>query len=146
MTDKNTADRRTLDELLELSTGLGILLLPVSAMVVPGLLLFVVLPRPCWRSRSSSSRRSSCRPSSSPADSCGSHRCKIDGGDGRCGNRSPYEHGRARARPGARAGGARAAGLLEQLPDAVLDLGDTTLRRWAPDRDHRRAAQNADGA
>ena len=44
MTDKNTADRRTLDELLELSTGLGILLLPLSAMVVPGLLLFVVLP------------------------------------------------------------------------------------------------------
>ena len=44
MTDKDTADRRTLDELLELTTGLGILLLPLSAIVVPGLLLFVVLP------------------------------------------------------------------------------------------------------
>ena len=37
----------------------------------------------------------------------------------------------------------RAAGLLEQLPDAV-DLGDATPRRWAPDREHRRA-QNSDG-
>ena len=44
MTDQNPADRRTLDELLELTTGLGILLLPLSAMAVPGLLLFVVLP------------------------------------------------------------------------------------------------------
>jgi hypothetical protein len=44
VTDKNTADRRALDELLELSTGLGILLLPLSALAVPGLLLFVVLP------------------------------------------------------------------------------------------------------
>jgi arginase len=35
----------------------------------------------------------------------------------------------------------RSAGLLERLPDAV-DAGDATLRRWAPDRDHRRA-QNA---
>jgi arginase len=35
----------------------------------------------------------------------------------------------------------RAAGLLERLPDAV-DLGDATLRRWTPDREHRRA-QNA---
>jgi arginase len=38
-------------------------------------------------------------------------------------------------------GALRAAGLVERLPDAV-DLGDTTLRRWAPDREHRRA-QNA---
>ena len=44
MTDQNPAARRTLDELLELTTGLGILLLPLSAMAVPGLLLFVVLP------------------------------------------------------------------------------------------------------
>ena len=35
----------------------------------------------------------------------------------------------------------RDAGLAERLGD-VLDLGDTTLRRWAPDREHRRA-QNA---
>jgi arginase len=35
----------------------------------------------------------------------------------------------------------RAAGLLQRPPGA-LDLGDTTLRRWAPDREHRRA-QNA---
>ena len=35
----------------------------------------------------------------------------------------------------------RDAGLLERLPDAV-DRGDTTHRRWAPDREHRRA-QNA---
>ena len=35
----------------------------------------------------------------------------------------------------------RAAGLTERLGD-VLDLGDTTLRRWAPDRGHPRA-QNA---
>ncbi len=35
----------------------------------------------------------------------------------------------------------RAAGLTERLGD-VLDLGDTTLRRWAPDREHPRA-QNA---
>jgi len=35
----------------------------------------------------------------------------------------------------------RAAGLADRLRD-VLDLGDTTLRRWAPDREHRRA-QNA---
>jgi len=35
----------------------------------------------------------------------------------------------------------RAAGLAERLGD-VLDLGDTTVRRWAPDREHRRA-QNA---
>jgi arginase len=37
----------------------------------------------------------------------------------------------------------RRAGLVERLPDAV-DLGDTALRRWAPDREHRRA-QNAAG-
>jgi arginase len=37
----------------------------------------------------------------------------------------------------------RAGGLIERLPDAV-DLGDTTLRRWAADREHRRA-QNAAG-
>jgi arginase len=35
----------------------------------------------------------------------------------------------------------RAAGLVERLPDAI-DLGDATVRRWAPDREHRRA-QNA---
>src|SRR5215216_4133879 len=32
----------------------------------------------------------------------------------------------------------RAAGVA----DGLTDLGDTTLRRWAPDREHRRA-QNA---
>jgi arginase len=37
----------------------------------------------------------------------------------------------------------RAAGLVERLPDAV-DLGDGTVRRWAPDRVQRRA-QNAAG-
>jgi arginase len=37
----------------------------------------------------------------------------------------------------------RTAGIVERLPGAV-DLGDTTLRRWAPDREHRRA-QNAAG-
>jgi len=37
----------------------------------------------------------------------------------------------------------RAAGLAQRLGD-VLDLGDTTVRRWAPDREHRRA-QNAAG-
>jgi arginase len=36
----------------------------------------------------------------------------------------------------------RAAGLAERLGSDLLDLGDTTLRRWAPDREHRRA-QNA---
>jgi arginase len=35
----------------------------------------------------------------------------------------------------------RRAGLVERLPDAV-DVGDTTLRRWVPDREQRRA-QNA---
>ena len=37
----------------------------------------------------------------------------------------------------------RRAGLVERLPEAI-DLGDTTVRRWAPDREHRRA-QNAAG-
>jgi arginase len=37
----------------------------------------------------------------------------------------------------------RAARLVELLPDAT-DLGDAKVRRWAPDREHRRA-QNAAG-
>ena len=56
MTDKNTADRRTLDELLELSTGLGILLLvslasaglitlPAALLAIPLVILAaIVLP------------------------------------------------------------------------------------------------------
>ena len=35
----------------------------------------------------------------------------------------------------------RAAGIAARIP-GVVDLGDTTLRRWEPDREHRRA-QNA---
>jgi hypothetical protein len=37
-------DRRMLDEIVDLSAGLGILLLPMSTFLAPGLLLFVVLP------------------------------------------------------------------------------------------------------
>jgi arginase len=37
----------------------------------------------------------------------------------------------------------RAAGIVERVPGAI-DLGDTTLRRWTPDREHRRAQNAAD--
>jgi hypothetical protein len=44
MNDHNPAAGRMLEEIVDLSAGLGILLLPMSALMAPGLLLFFVLP------------------------------------------------------------------------------------------------------
>jgi hypothetical protein len=44
MTDRDKTGGEMLEELLDIGTGVGIILLPLWLVFVPGLLLFIVLP------------------------------------------------------------------------------------------------------